>query len=607
MVQKIPNEIIDEVRFKVNILDIVGQYVQLKKQGANWFGLCPFHGEKTPSFSVSEEKQIFNCFSCHRGGNVYKFMMDIEGLNFVEAFQRVVELGNVDVDSRYLVKNDAFSKHSSEYARLKDIHTQAAQLYHHVLMNTQIGQGALNYLHERGLDDALIKEFNLGYAPPDRLLMPFFKERNLEEDLLRDSGLFSQHSDGNLSDRFFDRIMFPLRNLTGQIIGFSGRSLHDAADKPKYLNSPETKIFNKREVLFNLDKAKAQMNLQKKVILFEGYMDVLAAYRAGITNGVASMGTSLTEQQIGLLSRFAQTVLICYDGDEAGQKATTRALSLLNNVGNFNIEIVSIPEKLDPDEYLKKYGPKSFQEIINHDNESPMAFYMRYFKLGRNLDNETEQLAYINDILTQLAYVKDEMERSLYLNRLAKQFNLDVVSLQQRLKTFLQQVKLKPEGQKVQLKQQQMTLIAPPKVQTRDRLRKAEELLLYRILHEPGILERISELEDFTFVHDEYRTLYVLAQGYFKIYDTYEPSIFVDTVQVENLQQIVIELETRDYPLEGSIEEINDCLAVITDYDVKLKVQQLEAKMRQASLGEEKKAILVQLQEVLRNKPHLTI
>lgn len=606
MVQKIPNEIIDEVRFKVNILDIVGQYVQLKKQGANWFGLCPFHGEKTPSFSVSEEKQIFNCFSCHRGGNVYKFIMDIEGLSFVEAFQRVVELSNIEVDARYLNKNDAFSKNSSEYARLKDIHTQAAQLYHHILMNTQIGQEALNYLHKRGLNDDLIKEFNLGYAPADKLLMPFFKERNLEEHLLRDSGLFSQHSDGNLSDRFFDRIMFPLRNLTGQIIGFSGRLLHDAADKPKYLNSPETKIFNKREVLFNIDKAKTQMNLHKKVILFEGFMDVLAAYRAGVTNGVASMGTSLTEQQIALLGRFAQTILICYDGDAAGQKATTRALNLLNNSGTFNIEIVSIPEKLDPDEYIKKYGVESFQEIISHDNESPMAFYMRYFKLERNLDNETEQLAYINDILTQLAYVKDEMERSLYLNRLAKQFNLDVVSLQQRLKNFLQQVKSQPIGQKMR-STQPVQPVSSVKIQTRDRLRKAEELLLYRILHEPGMLERISELEDFTFVHDEYRILYVLAQGYFKIYDTYEPAIFVDTVQVENLQQIVIELETRDYPSESSLEEINDCLAVIVDYNVKLKIQQLEIKMRQASQEDDKRAILIQLQKILQNKPHLTI
>lgn len=592
MVQNIPNEVLDEVRSQVNILDIVSQYVQLKKQGSNWFGICPFHAEKTPSFSVNEEKQIFNCFSCHRGGNVYKFMMEIEGLGFVEAFRRVAELGNVEVSTKYLLKNAYSVQATSEYTKLKDIQKQAAQLYHHVLVNTQIGEQALNYLHERGLSDELIAEFELGYAPSTKLLIPFFKERQIDEQLLQASGLFTKREDESLHDRFIDRVMFPLKDMTGQIIGFSGRKLTPSDNQPKYLNSPETKIFNKRELLFNMDKAKVAMRLQKKALLCEGFMDVLAAYRAGVKNATASMGTSLTEQQIAILSRFTDTVVICYDGDDPGQQATKRALSLLEKIGKFKLEVVSLPEKLDPDEYIKKYGEQAFQQALNEHTESPMAFYMRYFERGRNLNNETEQLAYINDILEQLANVKDSMERMLYLNRLSERFKLDKASLEQRLSKFV--VKQKTVQEKDIVVKQPL-----PRYAQKTQVEKAEELLLYRILHEPEIYQKISELENFIFVHEKYQVLYILAQSYFKRYAEYQPAVFFDVVQDKALQELITEIDIEnDYPPTSTLEEINDCLGVIAKSLIEQKINELINQVGQTTDEEKRRRLLEKITEL---------
>lgn len=572
MSRRIPEEVIDDVRSQVNILDIVEQYVQMHRSGKNWFGLCPFHTEKTASFSVNEQKQIFNCFSCHRGGNVFKFIMDVENLSFPEAVIRVADIGNVSIDQTYIDGVSASDNwhdsndNNSDLNIYKDYHREAAELYHHILVNTQLGEEALDYLHGRGLTDDLIEEFQLGYAPAKKLLLPFFDEHQPDYQKLRKSGLFVELKDGQLSDRFRERVMFPICNAAGQVIAFSGRLLHKNETQPKYLNSPETELFNKRDILFNFDKAKNAVRNEKSIILFEGFMDVLAAYRSGVKNGVASMGTSLTEQQVYSLARVSKKLSICYDGDQPGQDATKRALELLGSLNRFELSVISLPEKLDPDEYVGKYGEEKFYERVHSSLESELAFYLRYYEQGRNLDNEHDQLAYIDDVLKKLAQSNDPIERDLYLNRLAQRFNLDKAMLETQLtdlRSALQKQNNFQQQNKVQPKQ---TATINPSSQAPlhySRIELAERLLLYRILHDHSAWLRVANIPEFSFVHENYQTIYLLAQGFFNEHQAYDSAAFLDFVQESSLQEIIVSLEMSSYVGQASEQEINDCLKLI--------------------------------------------
>lgn len=603
---------IDQIRSDVNILDIIGQYVQLHRSGSNWFGLCPFHTEKTGSFSVNEPKQFFHCFSCGRGGNVFKFLMEIEDLTFPEAVYRTAELAGIELDAKYLPQNIAGAEDTqSETGRLKQLYAQAGQLYHHILVNTKLGQPALDYLHERGLSDELIAEFQLGYAPQAEILQAFFHEKKLNDyQTLRKSGLFSEREGENLAERFNDRIMFPIRNQTGQIIAFSGRLLTPDKKLPKYLNSPEGILFNKRKVLFNFDKAKKTIRHESKVYLFEGFMDVLAAWRAGIKNGVASMGTSLTSEQIYLLEQTASKLYICYDGDLPGRKATKRALELIAPLSKFELGTILLPEKLDPDEYVRKYGPENFKDFVTSHERTELEFYLEYFRAGRNLETESDQLAYITDVLERVAQVKDPLARDLTINRLAKEFELDKNNLTSQLQALMQQVQSEQlkQDQANSLKRSDKVVYSTQQRQEKKRYtpaEQAERLLLYRLLHEHDVFLRIKGLADFSFIHEDYETIFLLADGYFDRYSEYESASFLDFLKDEHLRQIIISLELGDYG-ESNEQEISDCLAFIMQHSpLEEQIKAVEAQLEQAKRLGDAKAIMEQttkLIELLKKK-----
>ncbi|QHQ70917.1 DNA primase [Ligilactobacillus animalis] len=607
-----PTDVIDQIRSDVNILDIIGQYVQLHRSGSNWFGLCPFHTEKTGSFSVNEPKQFFHCFSCGRGGNVFKFLMEIEDLTFPEAVYRTAELAGIELDAKYLPQNIAGAEDTqSETGRLKQLYAQAGQLYHHILVNTKLGQPALDYLHERGLSDELIAEFQLGYAPQAEILQAFFHEKKLDDyQTLRKSGLFSEREGENLAERFNDRIMFPIRNQTGQIIAFSGRLLTPDKKLPKYLNSPEGILFNKRKVLFNFDKAKKTIRHESKVYLFEGFMDVLAAWRAGIKNGVASMGTSLTSEQIYLLEQTASKLYICYDGDLPGRKATKRALELIAPLSKFELGTILLPEKLDPDEYVRKYGPENFKDFVTSHERTELEFYLEYFRAGRNLETESDQLAYITDVLERVAQVKDPLARDLTINRLAKEFELDKNNLTSQLQVLMQQVQSEQlkQDQANSLKRSDKVVYSTQQRQEKKRYtpaEQAERLLLYRLLHEHDVFLRIKGLADFSFIHEDYETIFLLADGYFDRYSEYESASFLDFLKDEHLRQIIISLELGDYG-ESNEQEISDCLAFIMQHSpLEEQIKAVEAQLEQAKRLGDAKAIMEQttkLIELLKKK-----
>ncbi|WOY88380.1 DNA primase [Ligilactobacillus murinus] len=610
--RRIPTDVIDQIRSDVNILDIVGQYVQLHRSGSNWFGLCPFHTEKTGSFSVNEPKQFFHCFSCGRGGNVFKFLMEIEDLTFPEAVYRTAELAGIELDAKYLPQNVAGAEDTqSETGRLKQLYAQAGQLYHHILVNTKLGQPALDYLHERGLSDELIAEFQLGYAPQAEILQAFFHEKKLDDyQTLRKSGLFSEREGENLAERFNDRIMFPIRNQTGQIIAFSGRLLTPDKKLPKYLNSPEGILFNKRKVLFNFDKAKKTIRHESKVYLFEGFMDVLAAWRAGIKNGVASMGTSLTSEQIYLLEQTASKLYICYDGDLPGRKATKRALELIAPLSKFELGTILLPEKLDPDEYVRKYGPENFKDFVTSHERTELEFYLEYFRAGRNLETESDQLAYITDVLEKVAQVKDPLARDLTINRLAKEFELDKNNLTSQLQALMQQVQSEQlkQDQANSLKRSDKVVYSTQQRQEKKRYtpaEQAERLLLYRLLHEHDVFLRIKGLADFSFIHEDYETIFLLADGYFDRYSEYESASFLDFLKDEHLRQIIISLELGDYG-ESNEQEISDCLAFIMQHSpLEEQIKAVENQLEQAKRLGDAKAIMEQttkLIELLKKK-----
>lgn len=341
MAQRIPKEIINDIQERVSIVDVVGRYVQLKKQGANYFGLCPFQTEKTPSFSVNEEKKIFHCFSCGRGGSVFTFIMMIDNLNFVEAVSKAAEIGGIPFDSyRYQVN----SKRRNIDEPIEKVLKFSCNFYHHVLQHTQIGQEALDYLKQREVLPETIEHFKLGYAPDNNLLSESLKSAaDLDQEAVKKSGIVTE-ADSKIYDYFKDRVMIPISDENNNLVGFGGRLLNNTdSSEPRYLNSKQNEVFNKSNLLFNLNHAKQEIALAHEVVLLEGYFDVISAWQAGLKNGVASMGTSFTEKQLSLLNKVTNRVILVYDGDSAGKAAIDKAIDSLTGRHNLEVMVAPIP------------------------------------------------------------------------------------------------------------------------------------------------------------------------------------------------------------------------------------------------------------------------
>ncbi|EIX6389909.1 DNA primase [Enterococcus faecalis] len=599
MAQRIPQEVIEEVRHRTNIVDIIGQYVQLKKSGKNYMGLCPFHEERSPSFSVAEDKQIFHCFGCGKGGTVFNFLQEIEGISFPESVKRVADLEHLSVDFDWSEPREVADTPENQQRRsLLQLHSKAAELYHHILVNTKIGEPALNYLLERGLTQELIETFQIGFAPQKRdFLSQVFKNEQLDETLFEPSGLFVQRDNGTFLDRFYQRIMFPINDPQGNVIAFSGRLLKTADfpgdEMPKYLNSPETTLFNKRETLFNFDRARKEIRKENTVLLFEGFMDVIAAWQSSVKSGVASMGTSLTNEQIRRLERVAKEVVICYDGDNAGVQATNRAIQLLQENSHFDLSIVSIPEKLDPDEYVRKYGAEAFQNLANHGRETVFSFKMNYHRLTRNMNNEKEQLDYVNELLRELTNVQSPLERDRYLNQIAQEFQLSVHSLEEQFNQLKQEQRSVQRQERQQFYQDEM--MPPPMeepvfeenhVQNKlplTQVQKAERSLLFRLMNEQGVRQTVQQLPDFSFAHDEYQELYFLLESYATLHQSFDIADFINFLQDNQTKQLAIEIAYQNLSEESSEREVADLLHVIALSSIaeaieQKKIQQQEAK-----------------------------
>ena len=420
----------DEVRAAADIVKIVGDYVKLRKAGVNLVGLCPFHQEKTPSFAVHPTKQIFHCFGCGVGGDVFKFVMLIEHLTFPEALGRVAEKAGVTLRER--PSGETSDLHARERAALFEIHELAAKFYAAQLGATAEGRAARGYLADRGLTDEVIGRFRLGYAPAHgQALTRHLTERGLDPAILEKSGLILSDQEGKRRfDRFRRRVIFPISNESGKVVAFGGRALGD--DQPKYLNSPETPIYTKSRVLYHLDRAAAAIRKSDEVVLVEGYMDTIAVASAGIERVVASCGTSLTESQIRLLGRYTRRVVVNYDPDSAGVAATERSVTGLLEEG-FEVRVLALPMGLDPDAFIRKQGASGYERSL-----AAAPGYIEYLTeraaSQHDLARPEGRVAAANAVLPLIAKVPDAMLRSQFVEGLALRLRLDGRSVQEELR-----------------------------------------------------------------------------------------------------------------------------------------------------------------------------
>ena len=473
------DDIIEEVRMKNDIVDVVSQYVKLNRRGNTYFGLCPFHNEKTPSFSVTPSKQMYYCFGCGAGGNVYNFVMEYENYTFGEALQHLADRAGVQLP-KIEYSREAREK-AEKRATLLEINKLAASYFYYQLRREN-GSQAYAYLINRGVSEDTIKKFGLGYS--DKYsddLYKFLKSKNYSDDLLRESGLFNVDERHGMYDKFWNRVIFPIMDVNNRVIGFGGRVMGDG--KPKYLNSPETKIFDKSRNLYGLNIARTTR--KNYLILCEGYMDVISMHQAGFTNAVASLGTALTSGHASLLKRYTQEVLLLYDSDDAGVRAALRAIPILREAG-ITSRVVSLKPHKDPDEFIKALGGEEFEKRLERAMDSFM-FRIHMAQKEFAMEEPQGQNRFFERCAQMLLELSDELERNLYIEAIVKDYRgygISVEDLRKRVNTLA--LKGTPAEQRVQPK----TTGAQPKKKD-SASEKAQKLMLTWLVTYPGIFDTV--------------------------------------------------------------------------------------------------------------------
>ena len=433
---RIPESKIEEIRHTASIVDVISGHVQLRKRGKNYVGLCPFHSEKTPSFTVSEEKQIFHCFGCHIGGNVFKFLTEYHKISFVEAVQELAEQLGITIE----IDQADYSEQQSEQEILYDINTEAAKYFSNNLLNDDEGELARKYLQDRKIKTQTIRSFGLGYSLRGwENFINYAKQKKLDLNRAANLGLVGKSSDGRYYDKLAGRLIFPIFSPNGRVVAFAGRLLDPKEKGGKYINSPESSIYIKGRVLYGLSFAKDDIRRLDKAIIVEGYMDLISLYQSGIKNVVAASGTALTDDQVQLLSRYTKNVILLFDADTAGIKASMRSIEILLK-RDLDVKIVSLPKDEDPDSFVNKYGKEEFEELIKKA-ENFLEYETKYYQSLGKFDDPTSAAEAIRELVRPIALIQDELKRNFLLKNIAKKFNLREKLLENELEKQLKQVK----------------------------------------------------------------------------------------------------------------------------------------------------------------------
>lgn len=486
-----PEAFLDELIARNPIEDVVSQYVNLKRSGSNLFGLCPFHGEKTPSFSVSPDKGIYYCFGCHKGGSVINFEMEIEGLSYPDAVRALAKRAGLEVP-----EDEQYQSRYRQQERLWAMHKEAARFFHSRLY-APIGANALQYATGRGMPKSILTKFGIGYAPDSWTdLVDYLRSKNYTDQELRDSGLVTvSQKNGNLFDRFRDRLMFPIIDVRGNVIGFGGRIMNNS-DKSaaKYLNSPETLIFNKRKNLFALNLAKKSK--LGYLILVEGYMDAIALHQYGFDCAVASLGTALTEDGANLLSRYTEQVVLIYDGDEAGQNATQRAIPILEKAG-LQVKVLKMRDAKDPDEYLKKFGADRFR-ILLEESANRVEYQLNAILKKYDLRDDEQKVQYLQESAGLIGSLSSAVQREVYGGRVAEAAGISEDAMRLEVNRAL-----KRRTYQEKKKQEKIDLSPARNLQPKEksirysnlRSARAEEMIIAQVLREPALFAQIPDLQ----------------------------------------------------------------------------------------------------------------
>jgi DNA primase len=528
----------ERVKQQADIIRVIGEYVRLKKAGQNFTGLCPFHQEKTPSFSVHATKQFYHCFGCGKSGDVFKFVMEMDKCTFPEAVRTVAAKCGIAVP-RPRERSPEERRENQQRSALVEIHREAAAFFSRMLNSTDEGKVARAYLEDRGLDAETIARFGLGYAPSSGDALLRHLKSKYPEKLLESAGLFSRNDSGRLFDRFRRRIIFPIANESGKVIAFGGRALGD--ENPKYLNSPETPIYTKSNVLYHLDRAKETIRKNDFVILVEGYMDTIAVARAGISNVVASCGTSLAEGQMKLLGRFSRRVVVNYDPDTAGQAATERSLTLLLEK-EFDVRVLALPAGADPDKYIKEQGAENY---ANRLREAP-SYFEYLIARARAMPRTTpeEKLAALNFLMPYAQRVPNSLMRSEIASKIASELRVEEPVLREALRRAVSErrseIKTKPE------------LVRPA-------VRPVERRLMQMLVEAEGFREQLASRISESACHKGLETERIFAALLDAVSRNHiDPAALAESL-AERDRQLLFEVLFKSAP-EPTWEEAESCL-----------------------------------------------
>lgn len=566
-----PEELIEEIRTKNDIVDVISGCVRLQKKGSSYFGLCPFHNEKSPSFSVSQAKQMYYCFGCGAGGNVITFLMEYENATFQEAVKTLADRAGVSLPE--VEYSEEMRKKESRRAKLLEVNKEAAKYYYYLLRSPK-GQTGYRYLAGRKLSEETMKKFGLGYADGARSdLSAYLRSKGYADDLIKESGLAGFDEKRGMHDKFWNRVMFPIQDANHRVIGFGGRVMGDA--KPKYLNSPETAVFDKSRNLYGLNFARTART--GNIILCEGYMDVIAMHQAGFGQAVASLGTAFTAGQAGLLKRYAEEVLLAYDSDGAGTNAALRAIDILKEAG-LRARVIDMQPYKDPDEFVKNLGAEAFQERIDKA-ENSFFFELKVLERNYRMDDPESKTAFHREIARKLCGFEEEVERDNYMEAAAERYHIGYDNLRKLVNGYAARTGLvKP--------------VERPKATTKERSspeeqsRRCQMLLLTWLVEEPEVYPKIKayiSAADFT---DE-----LIGQVADKLFaglsgDGFQPASIISAFEDEEEQREVAKIFNTKLPRLQTIQEKEKALR-----DVLLSVKQNSFDHYSALMGSDAEAL----------------
>ncbi|WP_448571839.1 DNA primase [Staphylococcus aureus] len=575
---RIDQSIINEIKDKTDILDLVSEYVKLEKRGRNYIGLCPFHDEKTPSFTVSEDKQICHCFGCKKGGNVFQFTQEIKDISFVEAVKELGDRVNVAVDIEATQSNSNVQI-ASDDLQMIEMHELIQEIYYYALTKTVEGEQALTYLQERGFTDALIKERGIGFAPDSsHFCHDFLQKKGYDIELAYEAGLLSRNEENfSYYDRFRNRIMFPLKNAQGRIVGYSGRTY--TGQEPKYLNSPETPIFQKRKLLYNLDKARKSIRKLDEIVLLEGFMDVIKSDTAGLKNVVATMGTQLSDEHITFIRKLTSNITLMFDGDFAGSEATLKTGQHLLQQG-LNVFVIQLPSGMDPDEYIGKYGNDAFTAFVKNDKKS-FAHYKVSILKDEIAHNDLSYERYLKELSHDISLMKSSILQQKAINDVAPFFNVSPEQLANEIQFNQAPANYYPEDEYGGYIEPEP--IGMAQFDNLSRQEKAERAFLKHLMRDKDtFLNYYESVDKDNFTNQHFKYVFEVLHDFYAENDQYNISDAVQYVNSNELRETLISLEQYNLNDEPYENEIDDYVNVINEKGQET-IESLNHKLREAT------------------------